>query len=74
MVQLDTVCAAGFTFDQQFGVGTAQPVGEDYIFVCDILNAGLRGAAIAIVTGTQDGLSTGDNCRDTSVLTARRAV
>lgn len=74
MVRLKAVRAANVTFDPQFGVGTAQPVGEDYIFVCDMLDAGLRGAAFAIVTGTHDGLSTGDNWQDAGVMAARRAV
>ena len=74
MVRVEAVRAAGVQFDTAFGVGAQHPVGEDYIFVCDMLDAGLCGAAFPIVTGTHNGLSTGDNWSDTTILRARRTV
>ncbi|QCO58156.1 glycosyltransferase family 2 protein (plasmid) [Pseudorhodobacter turbinis] len=73
------VCVAplrrhGITFDTRFGVGAEYPVGEDYIFTCDMLDAGLCGAAFPIVTGAHPHLSTGDNWHDAGLLVARRAV
>ena len=74
MVRVAAVRAAGVQFDTHFGVGAQHPVGEDYIFVCDMLEAGLRGTAFPIITGAHNGLSTGDNWRDTTILRARRTV
>lgn len=74
MVRVDPVRAAGVQFDTRFGVGAQHPVGEDYIFVCDMLGARLRGAAFPILTGAHSGLSMGDNWTDTGILNARRTV
>jgi glycosyltransferase involved in cell wall biosynthesis len=74
MVRVADIRAAGVVFDPRFGVGAVHPVGEDFIFVCDMLDSGLRGAAFAIVTGAHPGLSTGDNWHSPEILAARRAV
>jgi glycosyltransferase involved in cell wall biosynthesis len=74
MVRVADVRASDVAFDPHFGVGAAHPVGEDFIFVCDMLDAGLRGAAFAIVMGTHPGLSTGDDWHSPEILAARRAV
>ena len=74
MVRVAQVRAARVQFDTRFGVGAEHPVGEDYIFVCDMLAAGLRGEAFPIVTGAHTGRSTGDNWEDATILRARRTV
>jgi len=74
MIRIEAVRTAGVTFDTDFGVGAAHPVGEDYIFVCDMLDAGLRGAGFAVVTGAHPGKSTGDIWSDPVILRARRTV
>lgn len=74
MVRVAAVRAAALRFDPAFGVGARYPVGEDYIFVCDMLDAGLRGEGFPIVTGTHDGPSTGDRWDDAEILRARRRV
>jgi glycosyltransferase involved in cell wall biosynthesis len=74
MVRVADVRTAGVSFDPHFGVGAAHPVGEDFIFVSDLLEAGLRGEAFGIVTGNHPGLSTGDNWHSPQILAARRAV
>lgn len=74
MVRADAVRRAGVTFDTGFGIGAKHPVGEDYIFVCDMLDAGLRGDAFPIAPGTHQGQSTGGNWQDKHLLAARRAV
>jgi len=74
MVRIAAVHAAGVTFDPRFGVGAPHPIGEDYVFVCDMLGAGLRGQGFPIVTGTHHGPSTGDDWHSPQVQYARRAV
>lgn len=74
IVRIDAVHAAGLQFDPRFGVGAEQPVGEDFIFVCDMLDAGLRGAGFPVETGAHNGPSSGDNWHDADILQARRAV
>jgi hypothetical protein len=74
MIRTAAVRDAGLHFDTDFGVGAAYPVGEDFIFVCDMLDAGLRGDAFPIITGSHDGISTGDVWSDATILVARRKV
>jgi hypothetical protein len=42
-LRLAPVRAADIRFDETFGAGSANPLGDEYIFVCDALRAGLRG-------------------------------
>ena len=74
MIRMDPIRRHNIRFDPRFGVGAEYPVGEDYIFTCDMLDAGLCGVAFPIVTGAHPDLSTGDNWHDTGLLRARRAV
>lgn len=74
MVRTATVREAGILFDANFGIGAPNPVGEDYIFVCDMLDAGLRGEGFPIVTGRHPEASTGEVWNDPGVLKARRKV
>ena len=74
MIRVETIRASGVRFDTRFGVGAAQPVGEDYVFVCDMLDAGLHAEAFPIVTGAHPDMSTGDDWGDLQLLAARRAV
>jgi glycosyltransferase involved in cell wall biosynthesis len=66
--------ATGLRFDEGFGVGAPCPLGEDYIFVTDLLAAGLRGVGLPIVTGAHDGPSSGDNWHDPLLIKSRAAV
>ena len=74
MVRRSALHGTGLRFDTSFGVGAPLPVGEDYIFVCDMLAAGLRGDGFAIDMGTHPGASTGDDWQNPTILHARRAV
>lgn len=74
MVRTAAVRAAGIQFDPKFGVGAPLPIGEDYIFTCDMIMAGLQGCAFPVVAGAHPTLSTGDNWHDPKIQVARRAV
>lgn len=74
MVRVAAVRRTGVRFDMQFGVGAPYPVGEDYIFICDMLDAGLRGEALPVVTGSHPEASTGEHWSNTQILQARRRV
>jgi len=74
MVDLPRIRAAGLWFDPEFGLGAGYGIGEDYIFVCDILRAGLRGMAVPVVTGSHPHESTGDNWSDPKIMRARQAM
>ncbi|EBA14539.1 4-hydroxy-2-ketovalerate aldolase [Roseobacter sp. SK209-2-6] len=74
MVNLDRIRAAGLCFDPEFGLGAHHGIGEDYIFTCDILSAGLKGVAFPVITGSHPHDSTGDNWSDPRIMRARQAM
>jgi len=74
VIRTQTVRAADIRFDTGFGIGAPWPLGEDYIFVTDVLAAGLRGQSLPYVTGTHDGPSSGDDWRDPALMRARAQV
>lgn len=74
MVRKSLVKKKGIQFDESFGVGTACPTGEDYIFVTDAISAGLVVRSYPFVTGSHPHQSTGDNWHDQALLAARRKV
>lgn len=74
MIRHSVMKGMGVRFDTRFGIGTDLPTGEDYIFVCDMLDAGAKGRAFPLVVGTHPDTSTGDIWSDPDILRARRAV
>jgi len=74
MVRRSVIQALGVRFDPDFGLGARHGVGEDYVFVTDILRAGGKGWTWPVVTGTHPHASTGDRWDEPALLAARRAV
>ncbi|TNJ40944.1 glycosyltransferase family 2 protein [Phaeobacter sp. B1627] len=74
MVRREATAALGVRFDPAFGLGARHGVGEDYVFVTDILRAGGRGRAVPVTVGAHPHESTGDRWDDPALLAARRAV
>ncbi|MCG7630326.1 glycosyltransferase family 2 protein [Epibacterium sp. MM17-32] len=74
MVHKGRVQALGVQFDSEFGLGATYGLGEDYIFVCDLLRAGGKGQAFPVETGAHPHASTGDKWDDPDVMRARQAV
>lgn len=48
LVRRADVDARGVRFDERFGAGTEQPLGDEYVFVADALRAGLRAEFVPI--------------------------
>lgn len=61
------------TFDTRFGAGMPDHLGDEYIFLCDALRAGLRGEHAAIVVASHDGESSGTR-QDPAGMEIRRRV
>lgn len=74
MVRRQAVSEAGVLFDTAFGIGARHPLGEEYIFVTDLLAKGLKGCSFPVETGRHDGRSSGDDWADPDLLRARAAV
>lgn len=61
------------TFDRDFGAGSDQPLGDEAVFICDALSAGLKGQHVVIEVGAHPAASSGMTFDKTS-HTARTAV
>jgi hypothetical protein len=59
IIDLSQVRAAGVRFDERFGAGASLHLADEYIFLVDLLRAGLKGEAIPQVFGTHPDVSSG---------------
>lgn len=74
MIRRKSILQAGVRFDPEFGLGARYGVGEDYVFVTDILRAGLTGRGLPVVVGEHPHDSTGDKWDSVDLMHARFAV
>ena len=60
IVRRDLVNKAGITFDEKFGAGVKKTyLGDEYIFICDLISAGLRCEYLPVVLATHPTVSSG---------------
>ena len=59
LIDLRQVRATGVQFDVRFGAGSDLHLGDEYIFVADLLRAGLSGDALPVIFGTHPPESSG---------------
>ena len=72
-LRLAPVRAAGPGFDPGFGAGTARPIGDEVIFLSDLLRAGPAGRNADVVMAAHPRESSG-GAFDRASLIARRAA
>lgn len=63
----------GLLFDTQFGAGMPNHLGDEYIFLCDAMRAGLRGEHAAIVLASHPSESSGTRS-GAGLMSIRRAA
>ncbi|GGK67391.1 glycosyltransferase [Ornithinimicrobium pekingense] len=59
LVDVHQVRAAGVRFDERFGAGVDTYLGDEYLFIADLLRAGLRGDSLPFVYGVHPETSSG---------------
>lgn len=59
LVDVAQVRQAGLRFDERFGAGVETYLGDEYLFIADLLRAGLRGYAVPLVFGVHPPTSSG---------------
>ena len=59
IVRRNLINQAGITFDENFGAGAANYLGDEYIFIADALRSGLKGRFEPIVIATHPTESSG---------------
>lgn len=74
IVRRNRVLGCGVRFDEAFGKGARHGLGEEYVFVADMLRAGMRGEALPVIVGAHHGPSSGDLWDNAQLYDARLAV
>jgi GT2 family glycosyltransferase len=74
MVRLDAVREKGITFDEKFGAGAENFLGDEYIFIADALKKGLKGVFLPTVVAIHPKESSGSTWGTERDLAARAKV
>jgi hypothetical protein len=74
MIRLDAIREKGITFDENFGAGADNYLGDEYIFIADALNRGLKGVFLPVTVAIHPKDSSGSDWGTRRDLTARAAV
>lgn len=74
MVRVDAIRAKGIKFDENFGAGVENYLGDEYIFITDALKKGLKGVFLPITVAIHPKDSSGSGWGSRRDLTARAAV
>ena len=74
MIRLDAIRSSGITFDENFGAGAENYLGDEYIFIADALKRGLKGVYLPIRVAIHPKDSSGSAWGTPKDLTARAAV
>ena len=74
MIRVSDIKGAGIKFDENFGAGAPNYLGDEYIFIADALRAGLKGGFEPIVIATHPTESSGSLRNSTADRSARAKV
>jgi hypothetical protein len=74
MIRLDAIRSVGISFDENFGAGAENFLGDEYIFIVDALNRGLQGVFLPTRVAIHPKESSGSSWGTRRDLTARAAV
>jgi hypothetical protein len=72
MIRVSDIKTAGIKFDENFGAGAANYIGDEYIFITDALRSGLKGRFEPIVIAIHPTESSG-NLRNSAIDRSSRA-
>lgn len=74
MVRVDAIRAKGIRFDENFGAGVVNYLGDEFIFIADALRAGLKGVHLPVVIALHPKESSGSRWGSPEDLAARATV
>jgi glycosyltransferase involved in cell wall biosynthesis len=74
MVRVDAIRKKGIKFDENFGAGVENYLGDEYIFITDALKQGLKGVFLPITVAVHPKDSSGSGWGSQRDLSARAAV
>ena len=74
MVRTESIKSAGIKFNENFGAGAKNYLGDEYIFIADALRAGLKGAFRPIVIAIHPSESSGNLRNSSEDISARSKI
>lgn len=74
MVRVDAIREKNITFDENFGAGVENYLGDEYIFISDALRSGLKGVFLPVVVAIHPKDSSGSKWGTREDLAARAKV
>ena len=74
MIRVDAIRAKGVMFDENFGAGVENFLGDEYIFIADALKQGLKGVFLPVVVAIHPKESSGSTWGTDRDLAARAKV
>jgi hypothetical protein len=74
IIRVDAIRQLGVWFDEEFGAGAKNYLGDEYIFIVDMLSAGGRGVFVPIVIATHPVESSGSRWGSEKDRQARAAI
>jgi hypothetical protein len=74
LVRVDSIKRLGIHFDERFGAGSSNKVGDEYIFISDLIKAGGHGVFLPVVLASHAASSSGHLVGTDENLMARARV
>ena len=74
LIRVDAIKNVGISFDENFGAGVENYLGDEYIFIADALRAGLKGIHLPVVVAQHPAESSGSRWGSDKDLSARAKV
>jgi len=74
VIRVSDVKTAGIRFDENFGAGAVNYLGDEYIFIVDCLRSGLKGKFLPIVIAEHPAHSSGNMRRTKEDISARAKI
>ena len=74
LIRVDAIKNARLSFDENFGAGVENYLGDEYIFIADALRAGLKGIHLPVVVAQHPTESSGSKWGSDRDLSARAKV
>ena len=74
LIRVDAIKKVGITFDENFGAGVENYLGDEYIFIADALRAGLKGVHLPVVVAQHPTESSGSRWGSDRDLAVRAKI
>lgn len=74
LIRIDAIKAAGIRFDENFGAGAKNYLGDEYIFIADAIRSGLKGRFLPITIAVHPAESSGNLRNSIEDVAARSKI